>query len=126
MGNVLDKTKQEQVIAPGRLGWSLRRIEQATGVRRETAGSYIRSAEVALRAPGWGGKPAKPAIEVTTGSGGPIPDNESKPANEVITGFLPSGAPPATDRNQTASACEVYRETILQELSLGRNALGIW
>jgi hypothetical protein len=51
MGNVLDKTKQEQVLALGRLGWSLRRIEQATGVRRETAGGYLRSAGVALRAP---------------------------------------------------------------------------
>src|ERR1035437_8185810 len=37
MGNVLEKAKQEQVIALGRLGWSLRRIEAATGVRRETA-----------------------------------------------------------------------------------------
>jgi hypothetical protein len=32
MGNVLSKEKREQVIALGRLGWSLRRIEQATGV----------------------------------------------------------------------------------------------
>ena len=55
MGNVLDKTKQEHVIALGRLGWSLRRIEQATGVRRETAGGYLRSAGVALGAQGgWG------------------------------------------------------------------------
>ena len=36
MGNVLDPSKQQQVVALGRLGWSLRRIEQATGVRRET------------------------------------------------------------------------------------------
>jgi hypothetical protein len=35
MGNVLSREKLEQVIALGRLGWSLRRIEQATGVRRE-------------------------------------------------------------------------------------------
>jgi hypothetical protein len=38
MGNVLSKEQREQVIALCRLGWSLRRIEQATGVRRETAG----------------------------------------------------------------------------------------
>jgi hypothetical protein len=44
MGNVLSKEKREQVIALGRLGWSLRRIEQATGVRRETAGDYRGSA----------------------------------------------------------------------------------
>ena len=55
MGNVLSKERREQVIALGRLGWSLRRIEQATGVRRETAGDYLRVAGVALRAPGgWG------------------------------------------------------------------------
>jgi hypothetical protein len=30
MGNVLHKEKREQVIALGRLGWSLRQIEQAT------------------------------------------------------------------------------------------------
>ncbi len=140
MGNVLDKTKQEQVIALGRLGWSLRRIEQATGVRRETASGYLRSAGVALRAPGgWGRKPpkpatsvitgsadSKPAIEVTTGSGGPKPKEHSKPANEVITGFLPPAIEPETDRKRTASASEAYRETILRELSRGRNAMGIW
>jgi transposase len=32
MGNVLSREKREQVIALGRLGWSLRGIEQATGV----------------------------------------------------------------------------------------------
>jgi hypothetical protein len=37
MGNVLNEDKKQQVLALGRLGWSLRRIEQATGVRRETA-----------------------------------------------------------------------------------------
>ena len=118
MGNVLDKTKQEQVIALGRLGWSLRRIEQATGVRRETAGGYLRSAGVALRAPGgWGRKPPKPANEVTTGSDVPNPDDNSKPANEVTTGFSPPAPPPEMDCKRTASASEVYRETILLELS---------
>src|ERR1700722_13964089 len=55
MGNVLEKSKREQVISLGRLGWSLRRIEEATGVRRETAGGYLRLAGIALRRPGgWG------------------------------------------------------------------------
>jgi hypothetical protein len=35
---VLSEAKKQQVIALGRLGWPLRRIEQETGVRRETAG----------------------------------------------------------------------------------------
>ena len=140
MGNVLDKTKQEQVIALGRLGWSLRQIELATGIRRETAGGYLRSAGVALRAPGgWGHEPpepvtlattvgadSKPAIEVTTGCGCPNPGYGSKRANEVTTGFLPLATAPELDRKRTASASEVYRETILLELSRGRNAMGIW
>jgi hypothetical protein len=87
MGNVLSKEKREQVIALGRLGWSLRRIEQATGVRRETASDYLRSVGVALRTPGsWGHRgPAKPAIEVITDSGGPPPESISKPAIRVTT-----------------------------------------
>jgi len=36
MGNVLGDDKKQQVAALGRLGWSLRRIEEATDVRRET------------------------------------------------------------------------------------------
>ena len=48
MSNVLDETKQQQVIALGRPGWSLRRIEGATGVRRETVSGYLNVACVAV------------------------------------------------------------------------------
>jgi hypothetical protein len=37
------------VIALGRLGWSLRRIEGATDVRRETVSGYLKAAGVAVR-----------------------------------------------------------------------------
>jgi hypothetical protein len=86
MGNVLSKEKREQVIALGRLGWSLRRIEETTGVRRETASDYLRTAGIPLRSPGgWGHRgPSKPAIRVSADSG----TADSKPAIEVITGFL--------------------------------------
>ncbi len=53
MANVLSEDKKQQVIALGRLGWSLRRIERETGIRRETAGEYLRAAGVAVR-PGAG------------------------------------------------------------------------
>ena len=109
MGNVLEKAKQEQVIARGRLGWSLRRIEQATGVRRETASGYLRSVGIALRTPGGWGRKAPP-----------------KPANEVITGFLPEMTLPAQDGQRTASSSEAYRELIELELTRGRNAMGIY
>jgi hypothetical protein len=41
MSNVLSEEKKQQVIALGKLGWPLRRIEQVTGVRRETASAYL-------------------------------------------------------------------------------------
>jgi len=51
----LSEDKKQQVIALGLLDWSLRRIEAATGVRRETAAGYLRAAGIALRPPGgWG------------------------------------------------------------------------
>jgi hypothetical protein len=35
MSNVLSEAKKQQVIALGRLGWPLRRIEQETGASRQ-------------------------------------------------------------------------------------------
>ena len=99
MGNVLSNDKRDQVIALGRLGWSLRRIELATGVRRETAGDYLRLVGIALRAPGgWGHHPpAKPAIEVITDSVDPNAPANPKPAIKDIFGFLALEVDPAQD-----------------------------
>jgi hypothetical protein len=44
VGNVLNDEKKQQVIALGRLGWSLRWIERATSVRLETASGYLKAA----------------------------------------------------------------------------------
>jgi hypothetical protein len=70
MSNALSEEKRQQVIALGRLGWPLRRIEQETGVRRETASAYLKAAGIAVRPPrAWGRRPpAKPANEVIRGS----------------------------------------------------------
>jgi hypothetical protein len=46
MSNILSEEKRQQVIALGRLGWPLRRIEQETGVRRETASAYLKAAGI--------------------------------------------------------------------------------
>jgi hypothetical protein len=148
MGNVLSTEKRDQVIALGRLGWSLRRIERATGVRRETAGDYLRSAGIGLRAPGgWGRQaPAKPANEVITDFGAipvsadcncnPKPLSTkgkptSKPANEngVITGFgveLGATERETSPRLRSTSFSEPYRDAIELGLSRGRNARAIW
>lgn len=143
MGNVLRREKREQVVALGRLGWSLRRIEDATGVRRETVGEYLRRAGVAIRPVGsWGEKAlakaatsvttgsgegtANPAIAVTTGSDAARAANGAKPATQVTTGFLPESAPFSRAAKISASACANYQELIEAELSRGRNAMGIW
>lgn len=114
MSNVLSEEKKQQIIALGRLGWSLRRIQRTTGVRREIAGDYLRAAGIEPRPPGrWGRQPpAKPANGVTPDSGAPA---------------APVAEPePAPGRSPTASACEPYREIIEADLAKGRNAKAIW
>ena len=88
MSNVLNEEKKQQVIALGRLGWSLRRIQKNTGVRRETAASYLREAGLAVRPPGaWGrAAPAKPANEVTTDFGAELA-RETTPTDNLT--FVP-------------------------------------
>ena len=130
MSNVLNEEKKQQVIALGRLGWSLRRIQKNTGVRRETAAAYLREAGIALRPPGaWGrAAPAKPANQVTADA------PPSKPANEVTTDFAakpagvlePSPAAEQPGPNPSGSVCELHREAIEVGLSKGRNAMAIW
>jgi len=125
MGNVLSDDKQQQVLALGRLGWSLRRIQTATGVRRETASGYLKAAGISVGPSGrWGHRTAKPAIEVITGSEPTIASaGDSKPAIEVITGSVVIAE---ERRSPTASACEPYRDLIEAGLERGRNAMAIW
>jgi transposase len=102
VSNVLNEQKKQQVIALGRLGWSLRRIQKTTGVRRETAAAYIREAGVEVRSPGlWGrgaatptgadaGPPGtKPAIGVTTDFGaGLVPSVGSREIHPDAVGSI--------------------------------------
>lgn len=138
MANVLEEEKQKQVIALGRLGWSLRRIEEVTSVRRETASAYLKAAGVEVRGRGRP-RQSKPAIsleEVSTDPGRPKPattqavstDSDSKPAisEGVSTDFLGPKWPPMPTGAPSASACEPFREVIEQALGRGRNAMAIW
>jgi len=114
MSNVLSREKQDQVVALGRLGWTLRRIEEATHVRRETASHYLKAAGVPVRLRGQR-TPAKPASEVSTDSRSP-----PKPAIQVSTD---SGLPRALG---SKSACTAYREVVFDAISRGRNAMAIY
>ncbi len=134
MSNVLSEEKKQQVITLGKLGWPLRRIEQATGVRRETASAYLKSAGVEVCLPGWGRRaPSKPAIGVTTDPDPAKPANEvtidpseAKPAKEVTTDFGQPISPPTANQDRATSACLPYRELIERGLDIGRNAMAIW
>ena len=84
MANVLKDEKKQHIIALGRLGWSLRKIQETTRLRRETISAYLRGAGVEIWPPGrWKreGK-AKPAIQVITGS------EAAKPAIPGVAGPL--------------------------------------
>jgi transposase len=137
MANVLEEEKRKQVIGLGRLGWTLRRIEAATSVRRETVSAYLKAAGVPVR--GRGRPNSKPAISGEVVSTDPDPskpattievstDLDSKPAitEGVSTDCFGPKRPPAPGRAPSASACEPYRELIEEALRRGRNAMGIW
>jgi len=132
MSNALSEEKKQQVIALGKLGWSLRKIERETGVRRETAGAYLRAAGIAVRIPrAWGRRaPAKPANEVTPDPSKPaiqvIPDSGAKPANEVTPDFVGHLSQKPSAPTGRVSACRPYRDLIEEQLSRGRNAKAIW
>ena len=112
MSNVLSDEKKQQVIALGKLGWSLRRIEEVTGVRRETASAYLKTAGVVVCLPGWRRRaPAKPAIQVT-------PD--------FIAPFSPKPDASSNPSDPSASIRQEYRELIEQGLARGRNGKVIW
>ncbi len=130
MGNVLSDDKKQQVVALGRLGWSLRRIEEATGVRRETASVYLKAAGIAVR--GRGGRPAewppKPATtaEVSTDFSQGKPAKPATTEAEVSTDSGSAIDPALPTRAPTASACEPYHEVVAAALERGRNAMAIW
>jgi transposase len=78
----LSNDKKQQVLALGRLGWTLRDIEEAVDVRRETASRYLKAAGVAVRAPRTRRRP--PPLEQTRAFTGSAPDDGSKPASPGV------------------------------------------
>src|SRR5712691_7484231 len=126
MANILGDDKRQQVLALGRLGWPLRRIEQATGVRRETASAYLKAAGIVIRAPRRRRPPPTPASPVSTDPANPASEvsTDSEPLPVALAGRPPW--PPPTRRAPTASACAPYRELIELALGRGRNAMAIW
>src|SRR4029450_9317427 len=96
MSNVLDDEKQQQIRALGRLGWTLSRIQGATGIRRETIRGYLKAAGMAGRGRG---RPSeskpKPAIsvEVSTDSGPPTAATRAEVSTDSASVPRPGRAP---------------------------------
>jgi hypothetical protein len=114
VSNVLSEDKKQQVIALGRLGWSLRRIDAAVHIRRETVAGYLRAAGIPVRPPGgWGQRtPANPANEVITDFGA------------ELAAITAPERQPVSSRSMSLSAS--YQKAIELGLSRGRNAMAIW
>jgi transposase len=104
----------------------VRRIEEYTGVRRETVSAYLKAAGIPVRGRGRPGRQGAttPTREL------PADSPAAKPANKVTTDsgekLSESLQPKSADPNPCASACEPYRESIELWLSRGRNATAIW
>jgi transposase len=140
----LSDDKKQQVLALGRLGWTLRDIEGAVGVRRETASGYLKAAGIAVRAPRARRRPPPVPSDPPVGA---AVEGDSNPASPegVSTDSAAEGSPkmagPAIgtssetttskpvaipSRAPAASACEPYRDFIEAALRVGRNAKAIW
>jgi transposase len=118
MGYVLEQTKQQQVLALGRLGWPVSRIATATQVDRGTVTRYLRAAGLPVRGRG---RPSEATANAAI-SGEVSTDPAANPAispRVVSTDPAPARAP-------RSSACEPHRERIEAAVRLGRNAMAIW
>jgi transposase len=147
VSNVLSAEKKQQIIALGRLGWTVRRIQRETGIRRETISSYLREAGVELRPPRGRlliSKPASQIEQVTPDPGRQNPaendaiadSDPAKPASQAeqvtpdsdrkAAGETEVQAAPQSSCSPSVSVCEAYRDAIELGLSRGRNAKAIW
>src|SRR5574337_1104521 len=118
MANVLSESKRQQVVALGRLNWSLRQIQEAVKVRRETASAYLKAAGVPIRTARGRRPPPKPASQASTESGA-----DSNPARQAITD---PEAPPPPPPAAKPSECEPYREIVEEALGKRRNGVSIY
>jgi hypothetical protein len=110
VGNYLKALQRQQVIALLELGWTYRRIESETGVRRETVSRYDR-----LR--------RSNAAKVFPGSG-PI-EGAASGAESLLTSSNPAKVFPGSDLPARSTAA-VYREVILEKREAGLTAQRVW
>lgn len=122
MANYLKTMKRRQVIALLELGWTYRRIEAETGVRRETVSKYDqeRRSKAAEVFPGSESADPAPKADET-------PPEASNPA-EVFPGSGSNAAKvfPGSKPLPARHAAAAHRDTIVAKLDKGLTAQRIW
>jgi len=121
MPNYLKMPKKSQVLALLELGWSYRRIEAETGVRRETVSRYDQARRTNAAKTFPGSDPSAPIEhgDVAAGEG----SNAAKP----FAGSEPDAAktfPGPAARVRFAAA--LYRTAITEKLDAGLSLQRIW
>jgi transposase len=124
--NVLRDDKKQQILALGKLGWTMRRIEAAVGANKRTVSRYLKAAGIAVRPPRSSKWP--PESKCTSAEGVTTDPAAAKctSAEGVPTDSAARQWPPAATRAPAVSACEPYREVIEEQLARGRNAMAIY
>ncbi len=111
--NYLKMQKRQQVLALLELGWTYRRIESETGVRRETVSRYDarRRANAAKVFPG-SQLPGTAGTAESGAAGGPATANPAK--------VFPGSGPPGR------SAAAAYHGVVLEKLESGLTIQRVW
>jgi transposase len=121
VGNYLKVEKRQQVIALLALGWSYRRIERETGVRRETVAGYDhrRHSKAAKVFPG--SEPAADPPELDS------PGSSPSKAAKVFPGSPSKAAkvfPGSAERSRSAAA--VHHDVIVAKLEQRLSVQRVW
>ena len=119
MANYLKMPKKTQVLALLELGWSYRRIEAETGVRRETVSSYD-AARQTKPAKTFPGSDASPPTESSENSR----DDDSNAAKTFAGSPSNPAKPFPGSRPRFAAA--IYRQAIAEKLDAGLSLQRIW
>jgi transposase len=121
MSNYLKMPKKSQVLALLELGWSYRRIEAETGVRRETVSGYdrVRQANAAKTFPGSAQSPPAECSD--------LPPAEDSNAAKTFAGSDPNPAKTfAGSAPRPRFAAATYRTAITEKLDAGLSLQRIW
>jgi transposase len=121
MPNYLKMPQKQQVLALLALGWSYRRIEAETGVRRETVGRYDRQRQANAAKTFSGSEGSPPAA-----SEGTAPLDAANPA-KTFAGSGPNAAKtfPGSTRPARFEAA-AYRDAITEKLDAGLTLQRVW